>query len=56
MTDDVRERMRRILDDVPDWAMPLFVDLLKRFRDGMPIPEVERLFKQELAAVREVRS
>ncbi len=56
MTDDLRERMRRLIDDVPDWAVPLFVDMLKRFRDGVPTAEVERLFRQELAAIGEART
>ena len=55
MTDDLRKRMRELIDDVPDWAMPLFVKMLERFRDGMPIAEVNRLFKQELAAAQEER-
>ena len=55
MTDDLRERMRRLIDDTPDWAVPLFVKMLERFRDGMPIAEVKRLFKRELAAAKEAR-
>ncbi len=53
MTDGLRERMRRLIDDAPDWSVPLFVDMLKRFRDGVPTAEVERLFRQELAAIKE---
>ena len=52
MTDDLRERMRRLFNDLPDWALPLFVDMLKRFKGGMPLPEVDRLFRQELPGAR----
>ena len=52
MTDDLRERMRQLIDDLPDWAVPLFVNVLKRFRDGMPLDEVDRLFRQELPVAR----
>ena len=55
MTDDLRKRMRELIDDVPDWAVPLFVKMLERFRDGMPEGEVKRLFKQELTAAKEER-
>ena len=55
MTDDLRERMRELVADMPDWVMPLFVKMLERFRDGMPTAEVNRLFKQELAAAKEAR-
>ena len=55
MTDDLRKRMRELVADMPDWAMPLFVKMLERFRDGMPEAEVERLFKRELAAAKEAR-
>ena len=55
MTDDLRKRMRELIDDTPDWAVPLFVKLMERFRDGMPTAEVERLFKRELAAAQEAR-
>ena len=52
MTEDLRGRMRQLFDDLPDWALPLFVDMLKRFKGGMPLPEVDRLFRQELAVAR----
>ena len=55
MTDDLRERMRQLIDDLPDWAVPLFVNVLKRFRDGMPLDEVDHLFRQELADAKEAR-
>ena len=55
MTDDLRKRMRELIDDTPDWAVPLFVKMLERFRDGMPETEVERLFKQELTAAKEAQ-
>ena len=56
MTGDLRERMRQLFDDLPDWALPLFVDMLKRFKGGMPLPEADRLFRKELAAAKEARS
>ena len=55
MTDDLRERARQIIDEMPDWAVPICVKALERQLDGIPIAEVERLFKQELAAAKEAR-
>ena len=52
MTDNLRERMRQLIYDLPDWAVPVFMNVMERFRGGMPLDDVDRLFRQELPVAR----
>ena len=48
MTDDLWQQMREVIDALPDWAVPVAVNAMKRLRSGTPAAQVNRLCEQEL--------
>ena len=52
MTDITRQKVRELIDAMPDWAVPIWMRAGERLANGDPIDEVWDLVKKEAAVAR----